>query len=176
MALVVFLRGVNVGGHRTFRPSVLARELDHLDAVNVGAAGTFVIRRPVSRAKVHAEFAHRLPFDAKIMICQGREIVRLMSCDFFAGHPVRPDIVRFVSVLARSPRATPPTPMNLPSTGVWLVRVLARERRFVIGLHRRQMRAIGALGALDRLYGVAVTTRSWNTFATIAKVLDQAAT
>src|SRR4051794_3057989 len=27
MALVVFLRGVNVGGHRTFRPSVLAREL-----------------------------------------------------------------------------------------------------------------------------------------------------
>jgi hypothetical protein len=26
MALVVFLRGVNVGGHRTFRPSALAKQ------------------------------------------------------------------------------------------------------------------------------------------------------
>ena len=45
MALVVFLRGVNVGGHRTFRPSVLARELGDYDVVNVGAAGTFVVRQ-----------------------------------------------------------------------------------------------------------------------------------
>ncbi len=77
MALVVLLRGVNVGGHRTFRPSLLARELSHLDAVNVGAAGTFVIRRAVSRAHLRAEFARRLPFAAEIMICRGNEIVRL---------------------------------------------------------------------------------------------------
>ena len=31
MALIVFLRGVNVGGHRTFRPSILARELSQYD-------------------------------------------------------------------------------------------------------------------------------------------------
>ena len=48
MALVVLLRGVNVGGHRTFRPTTLAEQLKHLDAVNIGAAGTFVIRRPVT--------------------------------------------------------------------------------------------------------------------------------
>jgi hypothetical protein len=96
---------------------VLARELSHLDAVNVGAAGTFVIRRPVSRAQVRAEFARRLPFAAEIIICRGSEIVSLMSGDFFAGHAPRPDIVRFVSVLARLPRATPPTPMKLPPSG-----------------------------------------------------------
>ena len=50
MSLVVFLRGVNVGGHKRFRPAALAKELVHLDAVNIGAAGTFVIRRRVSRA------------------------------------------------------------------------------------------------------------------------------
>jgi hypothetical protein len=44
VALVVFLRGANVGGHRTFRPAVLARDLEHLDAVNIGAAGTFGAR------------------------------------------------------------------------------------------------------------------------------------
>ena len=174
MALVVLLRGVNVGGHRTFRPSTLAEQLKHLDAVNIGAAGTFVIRKPVSRAQLRAEFARRLPFDTQIMICQGREIVRLMSRDYFSDHVVRPDIVRFVSVLSRSPRSTPSTPLSLPSTGKWLVRILARESRFVVGLYRRQMKVIGYLGRLDRVFGVPVTTRNWNTIAAIAKVLDQA--
>ena len=55
MALVVLLKGINVGGHRTFRPSVLAKELARFHVVNVGAAGTFVIRKPVNRATLRAE-------------------------------------------------------------------------------------------------------------------------
>ena len=39
MARVVLLRGVNVGGHRTLRPAKLAKQLKHLDAVSIGAAG-----------------------------------------------------------------------------------------------------------------------------------------
>ncbi|HEX9631059.1 MAG TPA: DUF1697 domain-containing protein, partial [Gemmatimonadales bacterium] len=96
MALVVLLRGVNVGGHRTFRPTTLAQQLKHLDAVNIGAAGTFVIRRPVTRAHLGAELARRLPFETEIVICQGREIVRLMSHHLIAHLSVRPGIVRFV--------------------------------------------------------------------------------
>jgi hypothetical protein len=46
MALIVFFRGINVGGHRAFRPSVLAKELGIYDAVNVGAAGTLVVHKP----------------------------------------------------------------------------------------------------------------------------------
>ena len=176
MALVVLLRGVNVGGHRTFRPSALARQLRHLDAVNIGAAGTFVVRRPVSRTQLRVEFARRLPFDAKIVICQGREIVRLLSRDVFSDHLVRPDIVRFVSVLSQSPRRAPSTPMNFPSTGKWLVRILAREDRFVVGLYRRQMKVISYLGRLDRVFGVPVTTRNWNTITAIAKVLGSRTT
>ena len=117
MTHVVLLRGVNVGGHRTFRPARLAEQLQHLDAVNIGAAGTFVIRQPVSRAQLRAEFASRLPFDTDIMICPGREIVRLLSQDWFAGCPSRPDIVRFVSVLSRVPRVSPPLPLTLPPRG-----------------------------------------------------------
>ncbi len=50
MPEVVLLRGVNVGGHKTFRPSALAAQLQHLDVVNIGAAGTFVVRRSVGHA------------------------------------------------------------------------------------------------------------------------------
>jgi uncharacterized protein (DUF1697 family) len=171
VALVVLLRGVNVGGHRTFRPTALARQLKHLDAVNIGAAGTFVIRRPVTRAKLRAELGRRLPFDTEIMICQGREIVRLMSQNYFADHPVRPDIVRFVSVLSKRPRAAVSTPRSFPSRGQWLLKILAKDNRFVFGLYRRHMKVISYLGMLDRLLGVPVTTRNWNTIAAIARVL-----
>ena len=172
MALVVLLRGLNVGGHRTFRPSVLAKKLQHLDVVNIGATGTFVIRKRVSRATLRAQISKRLPFVAEIMICDGRDIVRLVSRDFFTGYPVRPDVVRYVSVLSRRPRSSPRLPVTLPPRGQWLVKVLARQDRFVIGVYRRQMKVIGYLGSLDKLFGAPVTTRNWNTFVAIAKMLS----
>ena len=171
MALVVLLRGVNVGGHRTFRPTTLTEQLKHLDVVNIGAAGTFVIRQPVTQAQLRAELARTLPFDATIMICQGREIVRVMSRNPFAGRPTRPDIVRFVSVLSRRPRSAPSPPMTFPSRGKWLLKILARENRFVFGVYRRHMKVIGYLGTIDRLFGVPVTTRNWNTITAVATVL-----
>jgi uncharacterized protein (DUF1697 family) len=175
VALVVLLRGVNVGGHRTFRPTTLTKQLRHLDPVNIGAAGTFVIRQPVAQTQLRADLASRLPFDTEIMICQGCEIARLMSQDYFAEQLVRPDIVRFVSVLAKRPRVAPPMPVNFPSSGPWLLKVLGRDDRFVFGVYRRHMKAIGYLGTLDRLFGVPVTTRNWNTMTAIAKVLSKGA-
>jgi hypothetical protein len=145
--------------------------LKHLDAVNIGAAGTLVIRRPVTRAQLRAELTAGLPFDTEIMICQGREIVRLMSQNHFADQPSRPDLVRFVSILSQRPRSAPPTPMSFPPSGPWLLRILATESRFVFGLYRRHMKAIRYLGAFDRLFGVPVTTRNWNTITAIAKAL-----
>ena len=173
MTHVVLLRGVNVGGHRTFRPAKLAEQLQHLGAVNIGAAGTFVVRQRVSQTQLRAELASRLPFETEIMICHSRDIVRLLSQPWFAGRPSRPDIVRFVSLLSRTPRLAPPLPLTLPSQGQWLLRVLARDGRFVIGEYRRQMKAIGHLGTLDRLFGASATTRNWNTITAIAKVLER---
>lgn len=172
MALVVLLRGVNVGGHRTFRPAALAGQLAHLDAVNIGAAGTFVIRQRVSRADVRAEFARRLPFETQIAICDGREILGLLSRDFFSKQAIRPDIVRFVSVLCGPPRSAAPTAATFPSSGEWLVKVLARENRLLVGMYRRQMKAISYLSTLDRVFGVPVTTRNWNTITAIGDVLS----
>lgn len=171
MALVVLLRGVNVGGHRAFRPAALARELSHLDAVSIGAAGTFVIRGSIGRAELRREIARRLPFETEMAICQGREIAALLASDPFAGHAEEPDIVRFVSVLSRAPRTSPVLPLALPERGPWLLKVLERRDRFLPGVYRRHMKAIGHLGALDRLFGVPVTTRRWNTVRAVGEAL-----
>lgn len=172
MALVVFLRGCNVGGRRTFRPTVLAEQLKRYDVVNIGAAGTFVTRKPTSHAKLRADFRRRLPFEADVMICEGREIINAASAAPFADQPVRSDIVRFVSVLAKRPRRLPPIPMSLPADGKWGLRILATEGRFVFGVYQRQMKAIGYLGAIDTIFGARATTRSWSTITAIIKVLE----
>ncbi|HEU4504389.1 MAG TPA: hypothetical protein VFR79_06135, partial [Nitrospira sp.] len=82
-----------------------------------------------------------------------------------------PDIVRFVSVLSQRPRLAPSTPMNFPASGKWLLKILARDNRFVFGIYRRHMKVISYLDTIDRLFGVPVTTRNWNTITAIARVL-----
>ncbi|MGO9074349.1 MAG: DUF1697 domain-containing protein [Terriglobales bacterium] len=179
MALVVFLRGVNVGGHRTFRPSVLARELRGYDVVNVGAAGTFVIRKPVlrtpgSRAKFRAALARKLPFEAHIVLCDGRDLMRLEMQNPFGSQPSPPDVVRFVSILSKAGGVRAALPVMFPSDGEWLVRVMASEGQFVFGMYRRHMKTIGYLGQIDKLYGVPATTRNWNTIIAIIRILKSA--
>ena len=66
MALVVLLKGINVGGHRRFRPAVLAKALIRFDVVNVGAAGTLVVHKPISQANVRTAIRRRLPFETDI--------------------------------------------------------------------------------------------------------------
>jgi len=171
MALVVFLRGCNVGGNRTFRPTILAEQLKHYDVVNIGAAGTFVIRKRTSHARLRADLRRRLPFEAEVIICEGNDLISAASANPFARKPIRSDIVRFVSVFPRRPRRPPTTPISLPATGEWVVRILAGEDRFLFGLYRRQMKAIGYLGAIDTLFGERATTRNWNTITTILEVL-----
>jgi uncharacterized protein (DUF1697 family) len=171
MALVVFLRGVNVGGHRTFRPSILAKELAHYDVVNVGAAGTFVVRKPRSKAKFRAELLRRLPFQAEIMICGGRDLLTLEVDDPFARQPPSPDIVRFVSVLAKAGSLRSPLPISLPADGQWLVRLIGSRNQFVFGMYRRHMKTIGYLGQIDKLFSAPATTRNWNTIAAIVRIL-----
>ena len=171
MALVVFLRGVNVGGHRTFRPSVLAKELSAYDVVNVGAAGTFVVRKPGSRAKFHAALRKKLPFETAVALCEGRDLIRLETENPFGSKPSRGDVVRFVSVLTKAGGVRNSLPITLPKGGQWLLRIIASQKRFVFGEYRRHMKTIGYLGQIDKLCGAPATTRNWNTIVAVVRIL-----
>jgi hypothetical protein len=139
----------------------------------MGAAGTFVIQRPIARARLRAELTRRLPFAAEVVICNGGDLVKLAESSAFAGRRARPGVVRFVSILTQRPRLTPRLPARYPPTGPWLLQVLGREKRFVFGQYRRHMKVIGYLGELDKIFGVPATTRSWNTIQAIARVLHR---
>jgi uncharacterized protein (DUF1697 family) len=64
-------------------------------------------------------------------------------------------------------------PVTMPSSGKWLLKILAKNNQFVVGVYRRHMKVIGYLGTFDRLFGVPMTTRNWNTISAIARVLGE---
>jgi len=174
MPSVVFLRAVNVGGTNRCQPASIAKELAKFGVVNIGAVGTFVVREDVSESTLRSAIRKKLPFKCEIMICPARDIIKLTSKDPFSGQPSGPNITRFVSVLAKRLRALPPLPLSLPSDDEWLLKIIAIQDRFILGLYRRQMKAISYLGKIEKKFGVAATTRSWNTIQKVVKVLNDA--
>ena len=75
---VVFLRAANVGGKNVFRPTQLVKALADLDVVNIGAAGTFVIRERISVAAARAAILEQLTFAPSMVIRPAAEIVALL--------------------------------------------------------------------------------------------------
>jgi hypothetical protein len=136
MALVVFLRGINVGGYRTFRPSILARELAAYDVMNVGAAGTFVVRKPGTHPKFVAELRRKLQFDSEIALCDGEDLIRLEMENPFGSEAPSPHVVQFVSILSRAGRSPNRLPIVIPEVGEWFVRVMGAKDRLLFGLYR----------------------------------------
>jgi uncharacterized protein (DUF1697 family) len=173
MRWVVFLRGVNVGKANRCQPAVIASQLSRFGVINIGAVGTFVVREDVSESALRAAIAKKLPFKCEIMICPARDIIRLTTNDPFSGQPAGEKITQFVSVLAKSL----PLPLNLPhclpSPDDWLLKITGIQDRFVLGVYRREMKAIGYLGKIEKLLGVPATSRSWNTIQKVVQILAQ---
>jgi uncharacterized protein (DUF1697 family) len=173
MRWVVFLRAVNVGGTNRCQPALIAKQLARFDIVNIGAVGTFAVGENVSESALRVAFARKLPFKCEIMICPARDISKLASRDPFSRQPSGANITRFVSVLAKRLRALPPLPLSLPSDDDWLLKIIAIQDRFVLGLYRREMKAISYLSQIEKRLGVPVTTRNWNTIEKVAEILRQ---
>lgn len=171
MPWVVFLRAVNVGKANRCQPAAIAKQLAKFGVVNIGAVGTFVVREDVNESTLRTAIARKLPFKCEIMICSASDIIKLASKDPFTRQPSGPNITRFVNVLHKPLRRPPPLPISLPSPDDWLLKVIAIQNRFVLGLYRREMNAITYLGKIEKLLGVPATTRNWNTLDKVVKIL-----
>lgn len=172
MAIVVFVRGANVGGHRRFQPSIVAKKLQQYGVVNVGATGLFVVRNPGSPEQFRSELLRHLPFETHVVTCDAADVLALEKGVSFGEGSDAADIVRFVSVLAAPPRARlPKMPFGIPANDDWYVRIVGRKKEFVYGIYRRHMKTISYLGQIDKALGVPATTRNWNTVAAVIKIL-----
>jgi uncharacterized protein (DUF1697 family) len=174
VAAIVFMRGVNVGGHRPFRPAAFAKELAAFDVVNVGAAGTFVVQKSVSQATLRAELLRRLPFKADLMICRAHDLMDLVSGEPFPREASVKGVRRFVSVLARRPPTLPPLPFSHPAGKAWQIKLVGLEGRFVQSLWRRTRGAmVYPNEVVEKQFAVPATTRNWGTISKVHDILSK---
>jgi uncharacterized protein (DUF1697 family) len=139
--------------------------------VNVGAAGTFVVRKTISQAALRAEILRRLPVLAEFMTCRGRDVLELVSQEPFRYDPPDKDITRYVSVLANRPRTLPPLPISQPADEDWQVKIIGVTGRFALSLHRRLERTLVYPNeVVEKKLGISATTRNWNTIATVCEI------
>lgn len=171
MASVVFLRAVNVGRSNRCQPAAIAKELGTFGVINIGAVGTFVVRKNAGESTLRNAFANQLGFKTEIIIIPARNLIKLASTDPFSQEPASEGITRFVNVLARRVQTLPALPLTLPSEDDWLLKVIAIQDRFVLGVYRRHMKAIRYLGNLEKIIGIPATNRNWNTIDRIVQVL-----
>ena len=129
------------------------------------------IRKPGLRAKFLAELRRKLPYEATIAFCDGRDLIRLEMDNPFGAEPQRADIVQFVSILSEPGHRRVSLPIALPEGREWLVRIIGSKNRLVYGVYRRNMKTIRYLGQIDRLFGAPATTRSWNTILSVLRIL-----
>jgi|SRR5579871_3861133 len=172
MAHIVFLRGANVGGNNVFRPAQLARALADLDVVNVGAAGTFVVRADASADAIRRAILAQLPFATELAIRPLREIHRLVERAPFGGVAFSKDLRGWVATLAAPTRARPKLPIVAPESGRWQVRFDRVEGAYAFGLWQRPVKGgiVMPNQVVERALGVPATVRFWETFERIAKV------
>jgi len=176
MALVVFLRGANVGGHRVFQPAALAKAMAEFGVVNIGAVGTFVVKKPVSAAAFRKELGRRLPFETEVMICPGSEILDLRKSEPFSDPPAGKDVRQLVTVLATKPKALPKLPIRRPEGKDWQVDVFRIAARFAFSFWRRPDPAkpmIYPNAVVEKVLKIPGTTRSWSAFERIRGILER---
>ncbi len=171
MALVVFFRAVNVGGYQKFQPGVLAREMAEFGIVNIGAAGTYVVRAEISESKLRKEILSRMPFKPELIICPGAEVEKIACDDCWPKAPAGKDIQRFVSAMTSAPSTKSVLPLEKPEGAVWEVKVVAVVNQFALTYRRPGPKGIYPNAIVEKAVGLPATTRGWNTIEAICKKL-----
>ena len=169
-SLVVFLRGVNVGGNKTFRPAELAKALG---AVNIGAAGTFVLHVSGAESAIRKSILKALEFECEVIVCRGGDVVELARRAERDPPPYGKDLKTMVSVLAATPKSAPKLPASVPEGAEWQVRVTDVQGPFVTSVwRRREGRFVYPNEVVEKLFGVPATTRGWSTIETLRKIVE----
>ncbi len=173
MAHVVFLRAANVGGRNVFRPAQLAAALAHLEIVNVGAAGTFVVRARASAPAIRHEILARLPYDLAIAVRPASEIVALVRDEPFRGVALSKALRGWAAALCERPKAKPKLPLSAPAGRGWSVRFDRIEGSFALGImQRRPGASVFPNAVVEKALGVPATTRWWETIEKLARLVD----
>jgi uncharacterized protein (DUF1697 family) len=174
IACAAFLRGINVGGHRSVRMVELKKALESLGFKNVKtflASGNVVFQAPPMSASVltkqlEEKLKKTFGFEISVLIRSIKELQRLDKANPFAGIKVTPQTRLFVTFLTEKPARSLKIPYVAPGGNFKILRVSRSEVCSVLTITNLR-RGMQFMAILDKEFGRMITTRSWSTITRI---------
>ena len=174
IAYAAFLRGINVGGHRSVRMDALKKAFESLGFKNVKtllASGNVVFQAPPMSASVLTKQIEKtlkktFGFEIGVLIRTIKELQRLDKANPFAGIKVTAQTRRFVTFLSAKPASRLKLPYISPGGNFKILRASKREVCSVLTITNLR-RGMQFMAILDREFGRMITTRSWSTMTRI---------
>ena len=174
-AIIAFLRGINVGGHKKVTMAALKASFEALGFTNVRTvltSGNVIFeapeRDPEREETVTRGLAKAFGFPVPVILRSIRELKAMVASDPFKAVPGGPDVRLYVTFRPKEAPSLSPARLPEPPAGARIVRVEPGEVYSVVRLSQ------GAgtpdlMAFLERTLGRDVTTRNWQTVIKIAE-------
>jgi len=166
---LVFLRGVNVGGHLV-KMAELKKVLEALGFQNIKtflASGNVAFEAAetdtkVLTGKIEKELEKKFGFGILIVIRTHKDIEKLVAMDPFRGIVVDKNTRRYVTFLKEKKASALKIPYSSVGGGFRILKVTEHEIFSVLQLNEER-RTVDLMAIVEKEFGNKVTTRNWNT-------------
>jgi uncharacterized protein (DUF1697 family) len=173
---VAFLRGINVGGHKTIKMEELKKAFEALGFESVKtllASGNVLFVAPAASEstlakKIEKKLAMAFGHEIGVLIRKIEGLQRLAEANSFAGVKVTPQTRLYVTFLAEKAKSSLKIPYASPDQNFKIIRATESEVCSVLILSSNS-RTVDLMSILEKEFGRKVTTRNWNTISKILK-------
>lgn len=173
---VMFLRGINVGGHTQVKMETLRKMLEKMGFTNVRTilnSGNALFDasendQHVLKERIEKKFTEIFGFTSAIMLRTFQEIEELLAADPFKKITVTPQTRLYVTFLSEKAKSTLQIPYASDEKDFQILRVTDSEVCSVLVLSPRR-ETVDLMSFIEKEFGKKVTTRNWNSLLRIAK-------
>lgn len=168
---VAFLRGINVGGHKSVSMERLRQAVESLgfqDVRTLLASGNLLFATRAAAARLLANAIERkinqtFGLDVSVILRTRRDLEKLLAADPFKNIKVTPRTRLFVTFLSEKPRTPLKIPYESPDKSFRIIRLIGRDVCSVLTLGPQWARNLRQMDILEKEFGKNITTRTWNT-------------
>lgn len=177
MEYVAFLRGINVGGHKSVKMADLRTAFEAMGFQNVRtvlASGNVVFgaARPASSeeatARIAQELQQTLGHAVSVTVRTMGDLRHLVDSDPFKDVTLTPDTRLYITFLSQPVKSRPDFAYESPEGDLTIRRISPGEVAGMVVLSSGHG-TTELMALLDKQFGAAVTTRNWDTINKVMK-------
>ncbi|QBA64964.1 DUF1697 domain-containing protein [Muriicola soli] len=175
---VIFLRGINVGGHHKVPMAQLRHEMEQMGFTEVSTllnSGNVIFRAQEEDEEklsivISSRIADVFGFEIPVTTIKADRILKLTKADPFKGEALKEGIKFYVTFLKEEKEDMIPSPSENEDASIKIIFVAKGMVCSVLDLNKSKTPK--AMEFLEKIYGKEITTRNWNTVMKVVNKLN----